>query len=397
MLRTSATEVLFPEVFDLILMRLHYTLDLLELLRGQPVAPCQGDDRLQPELRFSIRACASVLAGTALLFSGALGAQPLFRSVEVTTVGLEYVPLALCVADLDGDGAKDCLACSTEAAGAMRELRSHAVGSAPRSLAAADFDGDGNLDIAVADRGTSSVIVLFRPAAEQGSRATIEAGAPPAAVLAFDWNGDGKQDLAVATRNGVDLYRGDGAGAFSRGRALPDMTDAVDLASGDLDGDGEADLVAATRRGLALRYSVSREGQVKGERLDAEDEFQDVLILDVDGDGRQDVVGLASRPFPRVMVNRAKEGGGFAAAEGHLTGLDPRSLLVADLDQDGRLDAVTANLAGSELRVLWGSNGAAPDVAFRRGDPAPPDPGPDVCGPDPTADDLTCESSNACP
>ena len=125
---------------------------------------------------------------------------------------------------------------------------------------------------------------------------------------------------------------------------------------------------------------------------------------------------------------------------------------MADLDQDGRLDAVTANLAGSELRVLWGTAGGDPIASFRRGDadlngavqltdavtvllrlfagggalacddaadaddggsldltdavrvlshlfrggPAPPDPGPDVCGPDPTADDLTCESSNAC-
>ncbi len=152
-----------------------------------------------------------------------------------------------------------------------------------------------------------------------------------------------------------------------------------------------------------------------------------------------------------VSVLRGLGGGKFAPAAATPVP-EPRAARLADLDQDGRMDAVTANLAGSELRVSGAASGA-PTVSFRRGDadlngavqltdavtvllrlfaggqtlacddaadaddggsldltdavrvlshlfrggPAPPDPGPDVCGPDPTADDLTCESSNACP
>ena len=47
----------------------------------------------------------------------------------------------------------------------------------------------------------------------------------------------------------------------------------------------------------------------------------------------------------------------FTAAASYDVGTEPAALLFADLDLDGKLDAVTANLKSSDVSVLKGAGG----------------------------------------
>lgn len=131
------------------------------------------------------------------------------------------------------------------------------AGPGPSAVALADLDGDGHLDLAVADRWTSEVLV--RPgdgAGGFGAASAFPVGPGPLAVRAADLDRDGDQDLVTADgfSDSVSVLLGDGHGEFaSTVTADFDLDGARDLAvanlnsdsAGDLDGDGGPDLVVA--------------------------------------------------------------------------------------------------------------------------------------------------------
>ena len=80
-----------------------------------------------------------------------------------------------------------------------------------------------------------------------------------------------------------------------------------------------------------------------------------VAIADVDRDGHADLL-VASAESGELAVLRGDGKGGFTPAPGSpfAAGRSPNDLAVADLDGDGRLDAVVANHDSQELTVLLG-------------------------------------------
>lgn len=82
----------------------------------------------------------------------------------------------------------------------------------------------------------------------------------------------------------------------------------------------------------------------------------DVVVADLDGDGRNDVLTLgqyaasASQREGRLIVHRQVSAGVFAQAETFIVGLYPWRLAVRDLDGDGNIDAVVADV---DERTVW--------------------------------------------
>jgi type VII secretion-associated serine protease mycosin len=167
-------------------------------------------------------------------------------------------PLAVRVADLNGDRRPDIVATEAQGTGLAVYLQ-QADGrfvrkqvavpkSASGPLAVGDLNGDGRPDIAVSVAG--GVEVLYGQAG--GGFASAHFLSAPAAPLAIaDLNGDGRPDLAVG--NTVFLQESDGRLAAGQADGSTQHGFGADtLAAADLNGDGRTDLVWAGGYGLVV-------------------------------------------------------------------------------------------------------------------------------------------------
>jgi hypothetical protein len=139
------------------------------------------------------------------------------------------------------------------------------VGQGPVAIAGADFDRDGALDLAVANRESADLFLLFNDGGG-GFRPSIEPLVDaPRFVDSADIDRDGHPDLVVASDVGASLSilwnRGDGS--FGEPQTL--LVDAApwSVVSGDINGDGALDLVTAN----AQQGGVSVLLQLSGERF----------------------------------------------------------------------------------------------------------------------------------
>ncbi len=137
------------------------------------------------------------------------------------------------------------------------------------------------------------------------------------------------------------------------------------VAIGDLDGDGKADMVSAnTNSGSFSVYrNTSSPGSITAASFAARVDFPtgaspvSVAIGDVDGDGKPDIT-VANQDAASVSVYRNTSNPGsltaasFAAPLAFSTGAQPYSVVLSDVDGDGKPDIITANAASNTISIL---------------------------------------------
>ena len=305
-------------------------------------------------------------------------------------------PESVVLTDIDGDGKLDIVAANpgNYSFSVLRNMASPgaltAASFAARvdfstsvyisSLATGDLDGDGKPDVIVSNLYSGTVSVLRNisalgavNAASFMGKIDFAAGNYPRALAISDVDGDGKPDIVVANErsNNVSVLRNTAAFAninaasFAARTDFPVGTNPPSIAVGDVDGDGKPDIVAANygSNTVSVLRNTSTSGIVNAASFAAKADFAtginpfSVVIGDVDGDGKPDLVTANSNANTiSVLRNTAAPGNimasSFSGKVDFSTSGYPLSVVTGDLDGDGVAEVAAANAATGTISVF---------------------------------------------
>lgn len=308
-------------------------------------------------------------------------------------------PIFVTVGDVNGDGKLDLTVANfnsnnvsvlrnTAAPGAatpsFAAKQDFATGEAPLSIAVGELNGDGNLDLAVANLNVSTVSVLLNttdPGAATPSftvKQDVDTGGNPRSVSVGDLNSDGKLDLAVANA-GPDTVSvllnttalGAATSSFAVKQDFASGEDPVSVTVGDLNRDGKLDLAVAniTSNTVSVLLNTTAPGAATPS-FAAKQDFAtgdgpvSVTVGDLNGDGKLDLVVANLISTVSVLFNATVAGAptsNFTVKQDFATGDGPRSVAVGDLNGDGKLDLAVVNFNFDTVSVLL--NTADPGAA----------------------------------
>jgi hypothetical protein len=290
----------------------------------------------------------------------------------------------LCVVDLRGDGQLEIVvACDSAnvisvipvlAGGVLGSRTDLAAGLAPVRLGTGDIDHDGRTDVLAVNQGDNSITIVGADAHGTLSSRTISgfgvAGDKNSSLTVADWSADGNLDLAIGTSGAPGgfhsdvLLSGDGLGGFSStGNLSSGVANTCAMTAADIDGDGRADLVRAAMYdsagvhkavcmgdfftpGMAPWITAGAYGDYSFIGTPAR-----VVMADVDGDGRPDaLITDVEDNALHVVLNAAT-----TFAQGPISlgvGNGPRGLAVDDFDGDGVPDVAITDSHGDDVMLL---------------------------------------------
>src|SRR5262245_53175545 len=246
------------------------------------------------------------------------------------------------------------------------------VNPSPTSVVQGDFNRDGNLDLVVTGCGdarcttTGAVIVLLGHGNGRFSRGGQFVAGPAnttADTLASgDFNGDGTPDLVVVNNGinqfgNVSILLGDGSGGFLApvSYSVVGSTPVWPVVS-DFNGDGHLDIAVSVTTTASVAVLLGNGGGTFGAAVnyDVGSSVQGIAIADVNEDGNPDIISAdecGDDPACRDGTVSVLLGIGDGSFEPRLTfaeGMFPLSVAVGDFDRDGHADLAIANPCGTD-------------------------------------------------
>jgi hypothetical protein len=325
-------------------------------------------------------------------FSGGLQTPALSFATAVPYGSGGNGPNAVAVADVNRDGIPDlvvanwctdstCVASSVgvllgKGDGTFQPAVPYGSGGLyADSVAVADVNGDGKADIVVGTCGFPKVLSCVASGGKAGvllgnGDGTFQpavtytlGGSGATSVAVADVNGDGKPDLLVATGSAVGVLLGNGDGTFQTvTKYSSGGLTALSVAVADVNGDAKPDLVVANWC-TDSSCTASSVGVLLG---NGDGTFQtvvtynsglltnSVVIGDVNGDGKLDLVvvngSTTGTDAGNVGVLLGKGDGTFQTVALYPRGgYGAGSVALADVNGDGKPDVVVSNCSTSSI------------------------------------------------
>ena len=239
-------------------------------------------------------------------------------------------------------------------------------------LAVRDFNGDGKLDIAVLDYAAGKLhMYIGKGDGTFAVGAVVTEGASPQEMRVGDFNGDSKLDIAFVnfepTANRyVTILAGKGDGTFTAGPIINHVVPATAIAVGDINGDGRLDLVVGGGDGAGGADVHTYIQKVDHTFARGTTDYSTIFLnafgapygpmdlTDVDKDGKLDLVVNAGA----TGVLYGDGAGGFTVGWASSPfGTGGLTLLVADVNTDGKPDLVIGSQSGTGLTLFPNAGG----------------------------------------
>ncbi len=307
--------------------------------------------------------------------------------VAPITSPINNYSVGVAIEDLNGDGKPDVVITNfnantislfknTSSGGTLSFAPAITVstGKNPYNVVIADFDGDGRPDIAVTNENSIPAYVSVFPntslpggALVFSSEKKFPAGSMGRGLYAADLDADGKPDLVVASQDGaVSVFKNTSTAntinfaqrlIYNIPGSVPESVVAVDL-----DGDNKPD-IAVANNDVAGRVSVFKNLSTVGsvsfgtaQVFAVSSNPFSIAVGDINGDGKPDIaVADQLSNTVSVLINTSVPSTGIISLANKVdfaTGDYPRSLVIADMDGNGRPDLVVGNNNTSIVSIL---------------------------------------------
>ena len=199
-----------------------------------------------------------------------------FTGVTPTAVTVGGTPFSIATAKLSGANYDLAVGLSTgqlailpgNGDGTFQTPVNYACGTTPSAIKIADLDGANGPDIAVADYGAASSIIIFlnNGAGAFATGVAYPTGDAYASDLAIGDLGNGKLDIAVANAGvsgdpgSISVLFNNGSGVFGSATLYGGLYGPLSVAIADIDGDGRNDIVSADGTGVVRLQSATTPG-----------------------------------------------------------------------------------------------------------------------------------------
>jgi hypothetical protein len=311
-----------------------------------------------------------------------------FTRTDIPLGSLIWNPTYVAAADFDGDGKTELVTSFSDAIMVFRPgtdgtfeytiafTYTTGTGTNPRAISIGDIDGDGKPDIAFVQNSAQKLSILRNSSTPGNISFTggvnYTTGMGPAGTAIRDLNGDGKPEIVVtvANTNSVSIYQNastPGTISLSPALFLTCDANAAEIAIDDFDGDDKADIAIGNSYNtyIAVFRNTSASGILsftpKTDYL-LPGRPASLCSGDVDGDGKSELV-IANSTVNSISVLRNTSTSGtisFAPKVDYATGATPTSVILSDLNGDGKTDLAVANSDQTTISVL--KNNSTPGV-----------------------------------